>query len=594
MRLQVQFPIRSKLFLLMGTLVVFSIVTYLVLAIKLFRDDKTTLIYELNASSARTLSLEFRAHIQSLIVKSNLLAQGHRNNEWVTTLMQGESDIVGFSLFKKESDSWARLVFIDHSKVYREQRNLSEEDYKKLHDEKSANPSYLERAEKAGFWIGVPDREKLPSVMTISRQVSFESMKEPMIAVIDISLHRFEDQIRKTGIANLAIVTGDGTALLASNASFIGSPGFAAAAFVQEALRSPVALEIAERELEGVKILGAYADVGLGGLKVLSWVPSDQVYRASFRLINKSILFGLFLITIGLGFGAWVARGLTYPLQRLVKATEAIESWTFTDDLVVKSRDEVGALARAFTHMGRSLKLQRERTDDLQLKLVLSERLAAVGQVARGVGHEFGNILTRVVGKMDLAIADSKDEKTKAHLTVALEALDRASQILHNLRQFSKRESKFDDISVLEVIRQAKSLMHHETKLKSISWVEDLEYQGKIQADAVQLGQVFLNLMINATHAMPNGGEIRIRTRDRGDKIEIDVEDTGTGIPPDVLPRIFEPTFTTKGDQGTGLGLSVSSEIVDQHGGEIKVKSEVGKGTCFTLVLWKMKPEKKS
>lgn len=226
----------------------------------------------------------------------------------------------------------------------------------------------------------------------------------------------------------------------------------------------------------------------------------------------------------------------------------------------------------------------------MQKQLVKSERLAGIGQVARGVGHEFGNILLRIVGKTDLALMEKDIAKCHEHLGVVMTAAERAGVIVRNLQSFSRTEPNFQKSSIGRPIEESLSLMSHEFVKASVKVEKDIQNVPQLRIDVGGLGQVLLNLMINATHAMPKGGLIKLKVEEatgpegkRG--VALRVADTGTGIPESVLPRIFDFAFTTKGDQGSGIGLAISKEIIEAHGGELSVRTEMDKGTEFTIWL---------
>ena len=225
----------------------------------------------------------------------------------------------------------------------------------------------------------------------------------------------------------------------------------------------------------------------------------------------------------------------------------------------------------------------------LHEQLIRSERLAAIGQVARGVGHEFGNILLRIMGKADLALSETDMSKVKGHLEVVISASERASVIVRNLQSFSKTEPVFEAGSVNTVIEEALSLVGHEYQRQTILVERLLPALPDVKMDRVRIGQVVLNLLINAMHAVvaknPKGGKVSISSRslEAGGiaGVEVSVADSGTGIPSEVLPRIFDFAFTTKGEGGSGLGLAVSKEIINAHSGQIAVNTQLGQGADF-------------
>jgi len=231
---------------------------------------------------------------------------------------------------------------------------------------------------------------------------------------------------------------------------------------------------------------------------------------------------------------------------------------------------------------------RKRQVEALTDQLVRSERMAAVGQVARGIGHEFGNILLRIMGKADLALMEKDVAKIHEHVKVVLTASERAGVIVRNLQSFSKAEVKYANESLATPMDEALSLVNHEFVKASVKVTKDYQSAATPRIDVGGMGQVFLNLLINAVHAMPKGGEIKISIRDEAGAdgksgIMVRVRDSGIGIPADVLPRIFEFAFSTKGDKGSGLGLSVSKDIVEKHGGRITVSTEQGRGTEFQV-----------
>lgn len=247
-------------------------------------------------------------------------------------------------------------------------------------------------------------------------------------------------------------------------------------------------------------------------------------------------------------------------------------------EIVQKARQMVAAWNR------------KREVEFLSQQLVRSERLASVGQVARGVGHEFSNILQRIMGKVDLALIEPSPEKVAEHLGIVLKAVERAGVLVRNLQSFTKAEPQLRVGSVLEPMEEALSLISHDFIKHSIQLEKSFQKIPDIKCDSGALAQVYLNLLINAVHAMPNGGKIQVVVEQPAGGSEkpgvvVRVADTGCGIPDEVIPRIFDYAFSTKGDHGSGLGLSIARDIVESHGGKISVKTQVGKGTEFTIWL---------
>jgi len=229
----------------------------------------------------------------------------------------------------------------------------------------------------------------------------------------------------------------------------------------------------------------------------------------------------------------------------------------------------------------------------LQRELLRAERMAALGTLAGGVAHECNNIMGSIQLYAQLALKRADLSSATQALSVVLEGVGRMKKIVQSLLQFSgDRPLRRGWTDVADVMESALVLFEQELEAKGISVRRDYGKVPKIFADPHRVGQVFVNLIINARDAMvPDGGTLRVCTRRSEDRVLISVADTGQGIPKDMLDRVFEPFFTTKGPiskspvPGTGLGLSASHGIVQDHGGTVSVESEEGKGTTFTISL---------
>jgi len=242
----------------------------------------------------------------------------------------------------------------------------------------------------------------------------------------------------------------------------------------------------------------------------------------------------------------------------------------------------------------------RDVTDHKQaeIQLVLADRMASVGTLAAGVAHEINNPLTSVITNLDLASTEIAKLGETMVLPLDLEdelrdarhGAERVREIVRDLKIFSRAEEErsgpVDIDRVLEsTLRMAWTELRHRARV-----VKDWKEVPQVYANESRLGQVFLNLMINAAHAIPEGNyeanEIRISTALRGDQVVVSISDTGGGIPLEVRQRLFTPFFTTKPvGVGTGLGLAISLKIVTSFGGTITFDSEVGQGTVFHVAL---------
>jgi signal transduction histidine kinase len=233
-------------------------------------------------------------------------------------------------------------------------------------------------------------------------------------------------------------------------------------------------------------------------------------------------------------------------------------------------------------------------TEQLRQQLLQAQRLSSVGALASSVAHEFNNILTTIINYAKMAQRATTDDKSRAQcLERILKGSQRAATIISSMLGFARnngtQREPTDIVAMVEegLLLTDKDLSKHRIQVEK-------KYDGRPQAFVVpgQLEQVLLNLIINARQAMPRGGRLRLEVRENTttQMVEVRIADTGTGIPPDRLRLIFEPFYTTKepdehGHGGTGLGLSVCRQIVEQHHGRIRVESVVGRGSTFTVKL---------
>jgi signal transduction histidine kinase len=249
-------------------------------------------------------------------------------------------------------------------------------------------------------------------------------------------------------------------------------------------------------------------------------------------------------------------------------------------------------------------KLQRyiDQLESTQRQLIQAEKLNAIGQLAASVAHEINNPLAGVLVYSKLLIkklnSDSFDKtEAIANLQKIESAVDYCSRIMRGLLDFSRQsEPNLQPVAMSQVIDQVMLLVGHQAEMNKVQVIRDeAPSLPPVMADFGQLQQVLVNLVVNAVQAMPGGGKLTIHSSlDNNGWVQVAVEDTGHGIAPEHMDKLFTPFFTTKEPgKGVGLGLAVSYGIIERHGGKIEVKSEVGKGSTFTVRLPAYTPEDK-
>jgi len=318
----------------------------------------------------------------------------------------------------------------------------------------------------------------------------------------------------------------------------------------------------------------------------LMFVKRNQIHRAIkwTTIIFVAVTLGVFILAVMVFYSQ--TRSILRRLSLVQQAAMEVAHGHFVSiPEVVKTKDEISGLIHAFNKMVEELDLRQEQ-------LLKARKLAAIGTFSSGIAHELNNPLNNISLTVDTLLEEFETisrEEAREFLDDIAKQTERASTVVKNLLDFSRETLPTESrMQVLDVIRLTGKLVENQLRLSSIRLEYNLpEDLPPIRGNFQKLQQVFLNLYLNAIHAMPKGGRIRISgARDPEGYIRIDFLDTGSGIPPEKLDRIFDPFFTTKPvGKGTGLGLSIVYGIVQKHGGYVEVKSEIGKGTIFSIYL---------
>jgi signal transduction histidine kinase len=228
-----------------------------------------------------------------------------------------------------------------------------------------------------------------------------------------------------------------------------------------------------------------------------------------------------------------------------------------------------------------------ERTR-LEEQLQRTERIAELGTVASGMAHEIGTPMNVILGRAEYLLDRVTDEPVKKGLQTIVAQVERITRVMNQLLSFARRKPPRPGPLRLQAVVETSLEMFHE-RLSNHQVQVDLQVDAgspNVLGDSDQISQVMINLIMNALHAMPEGGTLRIALGSEKGMAKLTVSDTGHGISDDVVKKIFDPFFTTKEfGKGTGLGLTVVKGIIEEHHGSIEVESEPGKGTTFTVLL---------
>ena len=285
-----------------------------------------------------------------------------------------------------------------------------------------------------------------------------------------------------------------------------------------------------------------------------------------------------------------IVRTFSRPLQRItLAAVQVTEGEYGTEVDLRRSNDEIGLLAESFNEMSRKMSSDIEQLRQLNEQLIRTEKLVAMGTLAAGVAHEVNNPLASISSLIQMMQAkDNLDEKTAENLKLISTQITRITQVTKDMMDFARvRPAAKSAIDVNKVVETSLRLASFDKSFQKLNLNKKLgENLPDVYADSDQLQQVFLNLFLNARDAMPAGGDILIKTEQKGGEIQIQISDSGIGINETDASKIFDPFFTTKPTgKGTGLGLAVCYGIITAHGGKIEVSPNKTGGTSFLIFL---------
>ena len=305
-----------------------------------------------------------------------------------------------------------------------------------------------------------------------------------------------------------------------------------------------------------------------------------QARKLSQIILALAIILGVFL-TI------YLIRRIVNPIEFVSKAASRIVDGELTKIPMVPGTDR----SKEEVELVNSLNLMLRFLETKQNQLVQSAKLATIGKVTAGIAHEINNPLNNIYLTAEVLLEDLPSLECAERLEMVNDILnqaDRAREVVQHLLAFSrsKQSPVSDVIDLAALIRQTLAFLKNQIRIGQITVHTELPQESiRVTGNANQLQQVFVNIILNAIQAMGPGGLLNIVVGSTaGDMAQVQISDNGPGIPEEVRAHIFDPFFTTK-QEGTGLGLSVSNSIIQDHNGQILVDSERGKGTTFTINL---------
>jgi len=360
-------------------------------------------------------------------------------------------------------------------------------------------------------------------------------------------------------------------------------------------------------------------NVVLGSWK---WIPNLRCYLIAEQdteeafyqidlLVKKAFIIFIISTLFILGISYWVIGRVTSPVKHLSETVTSFANGHFEKTISTRRKDEIGRLIAGFNMMAEKLKkaytelegkvetsnkeleIAYQMLKQRQEQLIRSEKMAALGQLSAGIAHEMRTPLTSIkIFIQSLEKEIDLDENQKEDFRIIMKEIDRINENITRFLNFARPEEPlFQSINVSTLVKEAINLLA--VKLKNSGIRMDISLPDEhppVEGDPKQLAQVFLNILLNAVEAMPQGGTltissgVKVNPDSRQEFFQLIIKDTGHGIPEKDRPYLFDPFFTTK-TGGTGLGLSIVYSIIQKHNGQIEVESELGKGSSFIVSL---------
>jgi len=589
---QLRFPIRFKI--LVTLLVVITAVVTLITFImaNLFHADKRVYIHDLTAATAGNGAEKTRALLtsyrDSLQVFAHLALDRSIPSSARGRLLQSSfeelGEFIAISLYPDNSDP---VTIFDA-------RSLEQAGLGRRHLDEVRQRFPVPRDTLAPDELYVVNSTFSPNLpqFTLALKIVEERGRRSLVVAALVRPERLLALNRQTSIFRVFLADALG--------GYLTHPDTGAVLPVeQRALPEDLRNEIHEKRFDrvvevdegGQTMITGFAPVNLAGLTAIAQVPRSAIFLTTRDLLSNMLILSLVLLTCAALLSLFWSRLITRPLELLSQATQELGKGRFNINVAPSSRDEIGELAESFNTMALELDGREKALKQTQAALVHSEKMAAFGQLGAGIAHEVKNPLAGILGLTQLCLRKAEDG-TPLHRNLSLieKETKRCQMIMDNLLRFARKEEvDFYLVDINDVIRAAVEIVEHQLSINRIELRLTLgEKLPSLEGNANQLQQVLMNLLINAQQAMAGrSGYVAITSRLLGSgKVQVRVEDNGPGMRPELLKRIFEPFFTTKAaGQGTGLGLSVSFGIIQNHDGAIEVESTPGVGTSFIITL---------
>lgn len=587
-----RWSIRAQIVALVGVVLIVAMGVYVSLATRIIRTDKEATVYDVSALIAGTVSEQIFRTIDGIAVKLRYFGEEYESTPGdaerrARALFLADDSVLSLEVFKRNASGYERsFLFVDLPRLAT--LNLTADD---LTEARKRSPAALDAVVASG--VMVQNASLAPDLALV--RVSAATSDGRSVIIADLRPEWLLSAVSTSKLYRVFLVDRFGRVLAhPDGARVINHEDLSANPVVKNALATRLSRGAEEYVANGEARLAAWARVGEGLGAVVVEVPRDEVFAATTELSRRSLLFALGVIGISVVLAIAFGRRITRPLRDLQRTMAVISRGEFGVEVPVEGPTEIRSVGMALNEMSRELVRRSDELQRTNAQLIQSEKLSAVGELAASVAHEVKNPMVGIVGFAQLGQESTDPAEVREYFTLIEADAFRANKILQNLLEFSRLpEAEREQLGVNDVVNGALQLCRHQLMMAGVKMVVQLaDALPAIRANSNQLRQVLLNLMLNASQAMEESPTktLQVSTcktvEGAGDFIEIRIADSGPGIADDVKAQLFKPFFTTKRrGQGTGLGLSVSRSIIEEHRGSIRVESALGQGATFIIRL---------
>jgi two-component system, NtrC family, sensor kinase len=585
--------LRAKLLIGMFLILAISIGLVAGQAVLLFQEDKSSYVFDLNASQAIRIADEIQSNVRHLTEKMQIFStaivlkapEGVDQMQVLRGMLKQYPEFLLFS--KRYPDGTLQEIFKSPAL---KSAGLSAE---MLHAAYKAGAIPFDRVGVDRPFVTHLDLSKTMPTFTLAVAAPPNPDGTPgPVLIAECPLARLYGAGGEMRLYEIYVTDVQGEAFLsfAGGKAAVPATGGAGATFADLIPKTARTAGTRQYDASGTAMLAAYAPVGDLGLWTVVQIPRARAFEAAHRLVVRSLLIAGAVCLAGVGLVLLFASSITRSLVALTRATEQIGRGQFDIQIPVSGRDEIGALGQRFKTMTEELAARETALKDANVRLMESEKMTALGQLGAGIAHEVKNPLTSIRGYAQMGLRKlPTDNPLHDYFQVIEKETGRSLEILKNLLKFSRQETaEMSRIDLNVVVTDTVKLVTHQLAMKKVEVSSHLcDGTLEVMGNGNQVEQVLLNLFMNAGDAMEaTGGSVSITTEAVLGGARIQVADTGPGMPEEVRKKVFNPFFTTKAiGKGTGLGLSVSYGIIKEHKGEVSVESHPGKGTVFTIQI---------